>query len=86
MTYKELKDFCNSLTEEQLTQEVYVARVDDSPVKVESHEITDVDRYFDHTDLIGTLEEIKADNPDDWQDIIEDATLVPAGTVMLVDE
>jgi hypothetical protein len=86
MNYQTLKDFCNSLTEEQLKQEVYLAQVDSNAIKVECCHITERDEYFDHCDSLGTLDEIKKENPDDWEDIIEDATLCPKGTVMLVDE
>lgn len=86
MTYEQLKAFCNSLTDEQLKQEVYLAQVDDAAIKVESAIITDRDEYFDHTDGLGGLEEIKEENPDDWEDVITDATLCPKGTVMLCNE
>jgi hypothetical protein len=86
MTYDQLKTFCNSLTPEQLQQEVYLAQVDDSAIKVESAFITDKDQYFDHTDGLGTLEEIKEEYPTEWEDVIADATICPKGTVMLCNE
>lgn len=86
MTYEQLKSFCNSLTPEQLQQEVYLAQVDDAAIKVESAHISTEDQYFDHCDGLGTLEEIKAENPDDWEDIVADATCCPKGTVMLLNE
>lgn len=86
MNYEKLKQFCNSLTEEQLQQEVYLALVDSHAEKVASALVTEADEYFDHGDSMGTLEMIKEENPDDWEDIISDATLCPKGTVMLVNE
>lgn len=86
MTYQELKSFCDSLTEEQLKQEVYLARTDDSAIKVEYGHISEQDQYFDHTDGLGTLEEIMKEYPEDWMDIVNDSTRVPKGTVMLCDE
>lgn len=84
--YNDLKAFCNSLTEEQLQQEAYFTIVDGAATKIESAHVQDVDRYFDHCDEIGTLEEIKNENPEDWQDVIADATVVPKGTVFLCNE
>ena len=86
MNYQLLKDFCNSLTDEQLQQDVYLAQVDSASIKVECAHITEEDEYFDHTDCWGTLEEIKANHPEDWEEIIEDATICPKGTVILTDE
>jgi hypothetical protein len=86
MNFQQLKDFCNSLTAEQLQQEVYLARTDDSAIKVEAGHITEEDEYFDHTDGLGGLESIKTQFPDDWEDVVADATLCPKGTVMLTDE
>lgn len=86
MNYQDLKDFCNSLTDEQLKQDVYLARTDDSAIKVECAHISEEDEYFDHGTGLGTLEMIKEENPDDWEDIIEDVTLCPKGTLMLCDE
>ena len=86
MNYEQLKAFCNSLTEEQLKQEVYLAQVDDASIKVESALISEQDEYFDHGDGLGTLEMIKEENPDDWEEIVADATLVPKGTVFLLNE
>lgn len=86
MTYQDLKRFCNSLTTEQLQQEVHLSQVDNSAIKVVSAHVTDEDIWFDHCDALGNLEQIKQDNPDDWEDVIEDAILCPKGTVMLVDE
>ena len=86
MNYEQLKAFCNSLTKGQLTQEVYLAQVDDSAIQVESALISDQDEYFDHSDSLGTLEVIKKENPDDWETIVADATLCPKGTVMLCNE
>jgi len=86
MNYQELKDFCNKLTEDQLKVEVWVARTDDTPIKVSCGHISEEDEYFDHTDGLGTLDIIKKENPNDWEDVIADATLVPKGTVMLCDE
>lgn len=86
MTYKQLKDFCDTLNDQQLEQEVYLSVVDSHAEKVASALITDKDEYFDHTDPLGTLDQIKEVNPDDWEDVIADATLCPKGTVMLVNE
>ncbi len=86
MNYEQLKTFCNSLTEEQLQQEVYLSQVDDAAIKVERAIVSEDDKYFDHSDALGTLEMIKEEDPDDWQEIIADATLCPKGTVMLLDE
>lgn len=86
MNYEQLKIFCNSLTPEQLQQEVYLAQVDDAAIKVESALISEEDEYFDHGDALGNLELIKEENPDDWEDVIADATLCPKGTVMLCNE
>jgi hypothetical protein len=86
MTYQELKDFCNSLTPEQLQQKVYLSIVDSHAEKVVSAIVTKEDEYFDHGDGLGTLEEIKSESPDEWEDIIADAQLCPKGTAMLINE
>lgn len=86
MTYEQLKTFCNSLTPEQLQQEVHLSIVDSHAEKVVSAIVTKEDQYFDHGDGLGTLEEIKAEYPDEWEDIISDASLCPQGTVMLINE
>lgn len=86
MTYGELKEFCNKLTPEQLEQEVYLSIVDSHAEKVVSAIVTDEDQYFDHGDGLGTLEEIKAENPDDWEDVVADATICPKETVCLINE
>ena len=86
MTYQELKDFCNTLTEDQLKQEVYLSQTDDAAIKIESAVISNEDIYFDHTEELGNLQSVKDDNPDDWEDIIEEATLCPKGTVYLLNE
>jgi hypothetical protein len=86
MTYEELKTFCNSLTTEQLQQEVFLSIVDSHCEKIISCLVSEEDEYFDHGDGLGTLEIIKQENPEDWEDIISDATLVPKGTVYLINE
>lgn len=86
MNYQELKDFCNSLTAEQLKQEVYLSQVDGIAIRVGCGHITEKDQYFEHSDSLGTLEEIMNENPEDWKDIVDDAALCPKGTVMLTDE
>ena len=84
MTYRELKTKIDSFTESQLNQQIAVFEGDDEVAKlIDSVEISTEDWYFDHTDCLGNLQSIKEENPDDWQDIIDDATLVPAGTVSL---
>jgi hypothetical protein len=86
MTYEQLKAFCNSLTDEQLKQEVYLSQTDDAAIKIESAIVTEQDEYFDHCDALGTLEMIKEENPSDWEDVIADASTCPKGTVMLLNE
>jgi len=86
MTYTQLKAFCNSLTEKQLQQEVYLAQVDDAAIKIERAHVSTEDTYFDHCDGLGTLEEIMEQYPEDWLDVIDGATRCPAGTVMLLNE
>lgn len=86
MIYQRLKEFCNSLTEKQLHQEVYLTQVDTNAINVKCCHITERDEYFEHGESLGTMEVIKKDNPDDWRGIVKNATLCPKGTVMLVDE
>lgn len=86
MTYEQLKDFCNSLTNEQLQQEVYLTIVDSHAERVGCAIITKEDEYFDHGDSLGNLQAVKDENPDDWEDVIVDATVCPKGTVMLINE
>ncbi len=84
--YQDLKTFCESLSQEQLQQEVHLAIVDDASIKIESAHVSEQDEYFDHCDSLGTLELIKNEYPDEWEDMIEDATICPKGTVFLVNE
>lgn len=86
MTYKQLKDFCNSLTEEQLEQEVYLSQVDDAAISVDGAGVSQEDEYYDHCDGYGTLEMIKENYPDEWEEIIEEASVCPKGTVFLIHE
>lgn len=83
MNYQQLKDFCNSLTPEQLTQEVFLSG-EDQAYKVDGADISTEDQYFDHAEHIGNLKSIKDENPEGWETEIEDYTLVPKGTVSLV--
>jgi len=84
--YNDLKSFCDSLTEEQLQQEVYLALVEDSAIKVESAQVQKEDQYFEHTEPYGTLEEIKNEYPDTWEEVVADCNISPKGTVFLCNE
>ena len=87
MIYKDLLAFCQGLTEEQLQQEVYVDVTEDTPIKIEQAIVTTEDQYWEHHgDALGTLQEIKNEYPDDWEDIIVDAVIQKAGTVLLLNE
>lgn len=79
MTYQELKDFCNKLTADQLTQDVYVAREEEA-VRVLCGDVSEEDMYYVDGDAVGTLEDFKETDPD-WED--SDFTIVPKGTVRL---
>lgn len=86
MTFQKIKERVNTLSEEHLQEEAYVSMDDNGAVKIGCLHITEEDEYFDHTDPLGTLEMIKEENPDDWEDIVEGATLVKKGTIMFIAE
>lgn len=81
MTYKEL---FAQLTPEQMEQQIAIFHGDEEDAHLDvSINISEEDEYFDHCDSYGNLAQVKEDNPDDWEDIIEDATICPKGTVTL---
>ena len=84
--YQDLKDFCNSLEAEQLKQECGLAIVDQEYVKIESAFVSDEDEYFEDGESLGTLELLKNEYPDEWEEIAESATICPKGTVFLLNE
>lgn len=85
MTYKELKLFIDTLTEEQLDQAVGFFDDDSETGKaINGWEISNEDLYWEHHgDCIGTLEHVKESFGDDWEEELEDLIKVPKGTVSL---
>lgn len=86
MTYKDLKTFCDSLTEDQLSQEVYLAITDGESHKVSCGNVSEKDEWFDHCDSMGYEEDMKDQFGDNWESEAEDYTKVPKGTVLLISE
>lgn len=86
MNYSDLKKFCDSLNDEQLSQEVFLAITDEEAHKVTCGNVTEKDEWFDHCDSMGTEDEIKAEFGDNWEEEAEDYTKVPKGTVLLISE
>lgn len=81
MTYQEL---FNKLTPDQMSQQIAIFIGDEEEGRVDiGVEISEEDFYWDCNDCIGNLEQVKADNPTDWEEVIEDVTCCPKGTVTM---
>jgi len=88
MTYKELKDFLVTLTEEQLNQTVVVFRDDEEQGEpVDSWDITPEDIYWTYDgDCCGPLDVAKESAKDEdieWEEAVKDLVMAPAGQVSL---
>lgn len=86
MKYKELKTFCDSLTEEQLSQEVYLAITDSEAHKVTDANVSEKDEWFDHCESMGYEEDMIIEFGENWEEEAEDYTKVPKGTVLLISD
>lgn len=84
MNYKDLKIFCDSLTEEQLSQEVYLSITDGEAPKVTDARVSQQDEWFDHCDSMGYEEDMINEFGENWKEHAEDYTKVPKGTVLLI--
>ena len=83
MNYKDLKDFINSLTEEQLSQPVKVFPRVDPSFEVDAARIQPVDLYYDIWDPergCQQMEQICDFNENDYRIVIA------SGSVMLTEE
>lgn len=85
MNYRELKEFLETLTSEQLEQPAVVFESEDEQGKfIDSHEVSDEDFYWEHHgDCIGNLDEVKSQFGEKWEEEIDDLIKVPAGMVSL---
>ena len=88
MTYKELKDFLGTLTEDQLTQKVVVFRDDaEEGEYLDSWDVTPEDIYWtDDGDCCGPLDIAKESAKDEgieWEEAVKDMVVVHAGQVSL---
>lgn len=93
MIYKELLEKLNSLSEEQLSQQVIIFYGDNETAYLEVKVlISDEDIYWErHGDLMGNLKEVEQyykDNPSDFtlEEELEDLVKVPAGYVTILVE
>ena len=78
MKWLELKEFANSLSEEQLQQNVILCR-DEEYISIDGTDKSDEDLYFEcGDDNVYTLEELMELGVD-----IEDYSIIPEGTVSL---
>lgn len=83
-TYRELKEFLNSLSEEQLDQKVAIDRLDEEGMALTEFGITKEDTYIydgDYEDF-GTLEVLR-DRPEDEFEEDKCDLIIPKGTVYL---
>ena len=82
-TYADLKEFCNSLNEEQLKQSPSVQVLDEISVNIREATVNDID-YFYNEDSEGLIP-VENYNPDEWEgEPLESEynTIVPAGTMV----
>ena len=81
MTYQELFD---KLTPDQMCQQIAIFTGDEERARlVIGVEISEEDMYWVHDDCYGNLEQVKADNPTDWEEVIEEYNCCPKGTVTM---
>jgi hypothetical protein len=81
MTYQELFD---KLTPEQMNQQIAIFSGDEEQAHTDVIvEITEEDFYWEYDQCYGNLEQVKGDNPNDWEEVIKEYNCVPKGTVML---
>lgn len=81
MTYQELFD---KLTPEQMSQQIAIFSGDEEVAHTDVIvEITQEDFYWEYDDCFGNLEQVKTDNPENWEEVLEKLTCIPKGTVML---
>lgn len=86
MTYRDLKLFLETLSEEQLNQDVHVVREDEYAGKLEEGVMSDEDIYWDHGDCLGDLKTAKETVEGwgkKWEEEAEEFTITPKGTVTL---
>lgn len=88
MTYKELKDFLGTMTEEQLNQKVVVFRDDaEEGEYLDSWDVSTEDIYWtDDGDCCGPLDVAKDSAKDEgieWEEAVKDMVVVQAGQVSL---
>jgi hypothetical protein len=82
-TYADLKEFCNTLNEDQLQQRPFVQVLDEMSVNIREASVNDVD-YFYNEDSEGLLPVTDYD-PNDWEGEPLDSdynTIIPAGTMV----
>lgn len=83
---KDLKDFLDTLSEEQLLQEADFCVVDVCNYKIKSAYISNDDEYFIDGESMGNLKQFKQEWPYEWKSMIEEAIIVPKGTVFILNE
>lgn len=84
-TYRELKEFVNSLSEEQLNQKVSIDRSDEKSMALTDFSIADEDLfiYDDDWEDFGTKEILKDCHEEDGFDENELTLVFPKGTVFI---
>jgi hypothetical protein len=83
MKLQELKDFLNTLSEEQLNQSAWFFEGDETdPVEIDSWEVSEEDIYWEHHgDCLGTLEEAKKTLGENWDSEKDELAIIRKGTV-----
>lgn len=87
MTYKELKEFIETLNEDQLKQQIAIWNDNETvSLIVDRCEISEEDTYWEHCDCYGNEKMAKAyieGQGDKWEDEKDNFTVCPKGTITL---